>query len=70
MVAQSFPNHARVPTWRQQVQLRKLVKANPSAVESYMPQVIQAIRNDGDMQKSGDLRILFEDTVFKEVKSK
>ena len=51
-------------------ELRKLVKANPSAVESYMPQVIQAIRNDGDMQKSGDLRILFEDTVFKEVKSK
>ena len=52
-------------------EVAELIKKDPTAVDSYMPLVLEAIRDDEEVaERYSDLRSAVEDHVFKEVKSK
>ena len=52
-------------------ELAKLIKADPTAIETYMPQVLEMIRNDeDDLKRSDDLSDALTRPMLKEVKTK
>ena len=52
-------------------EVAELILKDPTAVGSYMPQVLQVIQEDEEgSEQSGDLKDAISDNVFPEVKSK
>ena len=52
-------------------ELAKLIKADPTAIETYMPQVLEMIRKDeDDLKRSDDLSDALTRPMLKEVKTK
>ncbi|XP_022105650.1 uncharacterized protein LOC110987312 isoform X2 [Acanthaster planci] len=59
---------AKMPSTKE---VAELIKKDPTAVDSYMPLVLPAIRDDEEVkERSGDLKDAVANKVFEEVKSK